>query len=177
MKKKIVFLFIVLFILVIIILYDNYRYSQLNHYIDENFSTIDTTNNQSKNNVSSTNNLLDKDGYLNESHDVNHDNKLINRNTRPLPQIVKYNNNFDELRKNKPLVRTYEDKIFNDIKLFENTSFETGLKRCIHECKNGNCVEYGQTGNAHCFLDPNKNYHTLLRTQDNNQQLHFVNLR
>ena len=28
---------------------------------------------------------------------------------------------------------------------------EIGLEKCLKQCKNGNCVEYGVTGDAYCF--------------------------
>lgn len=44
------------------------------------------------------------------------------------------------------------DPLFKDVIYYENNidSGRLGLDMCIEEC-NGNCVEYGQTGNAYCF--------------------------
>jgi hypothetical protein len=44
------------------------------------------------------------------------------------------------------------DPLFKDVIYYENNvqTGRLGLDMCIEEC-NGNCVEYGQTGNAYCF--------------------------
>jgi hypothetical protein len=44
------------------------------------------------------------------------------------------------------------DPLFKDVIYYENNneSGRLGLDMCIELC-NGNCVEYGQTGNAYCF--------------------------
>ena len=48
------------------------------------------------------------------------------------------------------------DPLFKDVIYYENNiqTGRLGLDMCIESC-NGNCVEYGQTGNAYCF--PKKN--------------------
>jgi hypothetical protein len=48
------------------------------------------------------------------------------------------------------------DPLFSDVIYYENdmTTGRIGVDMCIEKC-NGNCVEYGQTGNAYCF--PKKN--------------------
>ena len=44
------------------------------------------------------------------------------------------------------------DPLFKDVIYYENNveTEKLGLDTCIEEC-NGNCVEYGQTGNSYCF--------------------------
>ena len=43
------------------------------------------------------------------------------------------------------------DPLFKDVVYYENdNNGRLGLDMCIESC-DGNCVEYGQTGNAYCF--------------------------
>lgn len=52
-----------------------------------------------------------------------------------------------------PPYKLNEDKLFNDIIYFENDNEPGGLlgiEKCVKSCQ-GNCVEYGITGHAHCF--------------------------
>ena len=50
------------------------------------------------------------------------------------------------------------DPLFEDVIYYENdmTTGRIGLDQCIEKC-DGNCVEYGQTGNAYCFPKKNEN--------------------
>ena len=47
-----------------------------------------------------------------------------------------------------------EGMLFSDVTFFEGSHTidgDIGLERCIKKCKNGTCVEYGQTGDAYCY--------------------------
>ena len=74
---------------------------------------------------------------------------------RSLPKDGKYNKFFDDLRKSQPLSITYEDPLYGDVKTHENNldNMKSGLEECLDTC-DGLCVEYGQTGIAHCFPNP-----------------------
>ncbi len=57
----------------------------------------------------------------------------------------------EDLRKNKPLNNIFEDKLFSDVIDYENDlDGRSGIDKCLEKCQ-GVCVEYGQTGIAHCF--------------------------
>lgn len=48
----------------------------------------------------------------------------------------------------------FHDPLMSDVTYFPNdakTNGELGIIKCLKQCKNGSCVEYGVTGNAHCF--------------------------
>ena len=52
--------------------------------------------------------------------------------------------------------RTYDDKLFDDVVLYESNPADysdSGVYKCLQNCK-GTCLEYGITGNTFCF--PNK---------------------
>lgn len=56
---------------------------------------------------------------------------------------------------------TFDDALFSDVVFYMGDGTlegEIGLEKCLKECKNGNCVEYGVTGDAYCF--PN-NYESV----------------
>jgi hypothetical protein len=75
----------------------------------------------------------------------------------PTIQIVdpKNKKSLEDLRKNKPLNNIFEDKLFSDVITYENDlDGRLGLDKCIENCK-GLCVEYGETGLAHCFPEKN----------------------
>ena len=44
------------------------------------------------------------------------------------------------------------DPLFRDVIYYENDmkTGQVGINSCVEKCS-GNCVEYGQTGNAYCF--------------------------
>ena len=49
---------------------------------------------------------------------------------------------------------TFDDPLFSDVKFYMGDGTldgEIGLEKCIKNCTNGNCVEYGVTGDAYCF--------------------------
>lgn len=49
--------------------------------------------------------------------------------------------------------RTYDDKLFDDVIMYESDPADinkSGVYKCLENCK-GNCVEYGITGNTFCF--------------------------
>lgn len=43
------------------------------------------------------------------------------------------------------------DDVYKHSVYYDNTNTELGITQCMHKC-NGNCVEYGVTGIAYCFL-------------------------
>ncbi len=143
------------------------------------------------------NNNIDYTGIINENREKEFQSNVIKGLTletkfnRPYQKKQIYNTYFDNLRKNKPLSITYEDPLFSDVITYENdiVNNKIGLEQCLENC-NGSCIEYGQTGIAHCF--PNNNgkilgssYYENLRdntfkTEDYSekpQQLKFPNLR
>jgi hypothetical protein len=82
--------------------------------------------------------------------------KLDFKSNRPYGNDIPYNKKFDDLRKDKPLMLISEDKIFSDIIPYENQlDGRLGLDICLEKC-NGECLEYGQTGNAYCFPNDGK---------------------
>jgi len=94
----------------------------------------------------------------NNSSNANYNNDLSNMNynnssnTNPYMKVGKdaiiAHNNYSLLN----------DPLFKDVIYYDN-NIETGrlgLDVCIEYC-NGNCVEYGQTGNAYCFPNLKKN--------------------
>jgi hypothetical protein len=110
---------------------------------------------------------------------------------RPLSKPQKYDKYFDDLRKSKPLSITYEDPLYGDVKTYENDhiSNTSGLEKCLEKC-DGLCLEYGQTGIAHCFPNPKgkivkSSFYEALRdksykTENYNERSHnlkFPNLR
>lgn len=49
---------------------------------------------------------------------------------------------------------TFDDPLFSDVIFYMGDGTldgEIGIEKCIKKCKNGNCVEYGITGDAYCF--------------------------
>jgi len=49
---------------------------------------------------------------------------------------------------------TFDDPLFSDVVFYMGDGTlegEIGLEKCLKQCKNGNCVEYGVTGDAYCF--------------------------
>ena len=49
---------------------------------------------------------------------------------------------------------TFDDPLFSDVVFYMGDGTldgEIGLEKCLKQCKNGNCVEYGITGDAYCF--------------------------
>jgi hypothetical protein len=49
---------------------------------------------------------------------------------------------------------TFDDPLFSDVIFYMGDGTldgELGLEKCLKQCKNGNCVEYGITGDAYCF--------------------------
>jgi hypothetical protein len=110
---------------------------------------------------------------------------------RPLPKKQKYDKYFDDLRKSRPLSITYEDPLYGDVKTYENNhvTHKSGLEDCLEKC-DGLCLEYGQTGIAHCFPNPKgkivkSTFYEALRdksykTENYNERPHnlkFPNLR
>jgi hypothetical protein len=70
----------------------------------------------------------------------------------------KYNTDFDKIKVNNPPNKTYEDELFKSVISYENEPFsggKIGLEKCIENCT-GECVEFGVTGNAHCFPNDGK---------------------
>ena len=106
-------------------------------------------------------------------------------------KINKYNNSFDKLRKDKPISTIFEEPLFNDVITHQNnySTHKSGLDQCIETC-NGMCVEFGQTGNAHCYPNSSgaiikSSFHESLRDKtyktenydEKPDKLHFPNLR
>jgi len=65
------------------------------------------------------------------------------------------NNNKDVLAIDniKTGTRTYDDKLFDDVIMYESDPADinkSGVYKCLENCK-GSCVEYGITGNTFCF--------------------------
>lgn len=82
--------------------------------------------------------------------------KLDFKYNRPYGNDIPYNKKFDDLRKDKPLMLISEDKLFSDIVPYENQlDGRLGLDICLEKC-DGECLEYGQTGNAYCFPNDGK---------------------
>jgi len=84
--------------------------------------------------------------------------KLNFKKNRPYNEEQKYNKHFDDIKVNKPPNITYEDDIFANIITYENDIYldgKLGLEKCIEQC-NGECLEFGQTGIAHCFPNDDK---------------------
>jgi len=80
---------------------------------------------------------------------------------RPIASEFDYDKYFFELTKERPLSITYEDKLFTDVKTYENDETvdaggygRLGVDKCIQECK-GSCVEFGVTGLTWCFPEKN----------------------
>lgn len=109
---------------------------------------------------------------------------------RPYGKDIPYDKKFDDLRKDKPLMLISEDKLFSDIIPYDNQlDGRLGLDICLEKC-NGECLEYGQTGNAYCFPNDGKTvikstfYETLRddsykyeNTDEAPQKLTYPNLR
>ena len=116
--------------------------------------------------------------------------KLDFKYNRPYSKDIPYNKKFDDLRKDQPLILISEDKLFNDIVPYENqVDGRLGLDICLEKC-NGECLEFGQTGNAYCFPNDGKTiikstfYETLRddsykyeNTDEAPQKLLYPNLR
>lgn len=82
--------------------------------------------------------------------------KLDFKYNRPFAKEIPYNKKFDDLRKDKPLMLISEDKLFSDIVPYDNQmDGRIGLDICLEKC-NGECLEFGQTGNAYCFPNDGK---------------------
>ncbi len=89
--------------------------------------------------------------------------KLSDRNlefkiNREYQDPEKYNTDFDKIKVNNPPNKTYEDELFKSVINYENDPFpggKIGLEKCIEAC-NGECVEFGVTGIAHCFPNNGK---------------------
>ena len=48
---------------------------------------------------------------------------------------------------------SFDDKLFDDVKMYKSDIKDlkkAGIYECLEKC-NGECVEYGVTGNAFCF--------------------------
>lgn len=48
----------------------------------------------------------------------------------------------------------FHDPLMSDVTYFPNDANpdgKLGIVKCLEQCKNGSCVEFGVTGNAHCF--------------------------
>jgi len=107
-----------------------------------------------------------KNPYKNTSKGL----RLETKFNRPYAEDTPYNKYFDDLRKYKPLSITYEDPLYSDVQTHENEiepGGRSGVDKCIETC-NGHCVEWGQTGIAHCFPNLQKQiykttYHEILR--------------
>ena len=109
---------------------------------------------------------------------------------RPYAKDLPYDKKFDDLRKDKPLMLISEDKLFSDIVPYDNQlDGRLGLDICLEKC-DGECLEYGQTGNAYCFPNDGKtviksNYYETLRdnsykyenTDEAPQKIIYPNLR
>lgn len=88
---------------------------------------------------------------------------------RPERPVEKYNNKFNEISKEKPLVKEFDDSVFSDVIYYENDDMDspddnnafTGLEKCLQLCS-GRCVPYAQTGNAFCF--PKRSPEEALKT-------------
>ncbi len=81
--------------------------------------------------------------------DVNLEFKI----NRPFNQPEKYNTDFDKLKNNNPPNKFLDDDLFKSVVTYENDTFpegKIGLEKCIQNC-NGECLEFGVTGIAHCF--------------------------
>lgn len=99
-----------------------------------------------------------------------------------------YENFLDKIMKVKQGPELLDDKLFSDVIPYDNQEDgRIGLDRCLEEC-NGVCVEYGMTGNAHCFPKLEKqpvNYFNALRDdtfeknddERKNKNALFANLR
>lgn len=94
---------------------------------------------------------------------------------------------FDPLTKIKPLLEYDPDKLFTDVVIYNNSDDRMGLDKCLGSC-DGTCVEFGQTGVAHCFprnTPYDRNYYTIFRNYENeidesdrsSKSLVFPNLR
>jgi len=64
--------------------------------------------------------------------------------------------NLPSAHSNAPIIYysdLFEDPVMSDVTYFGNDVplGRLGINKCIEKCKNGNCVEYGVTGHAHCF--------------------------
>lgn len=49
---------------------------------------------------------------------------------------------------------TFDDPLFSDVVFYMGDGTldgEIGLEKCLKQCKNGNCVEYGVSGDGYCF--------------------------
>lgn len=89
----------------------------------------------------------------------------------------------DKITNKDDKMTIYDDKLFEDVIVYENTQEGLGIERCDNSCT-GRCVEYGQTGVAHCF-PPKSKYDKKSYSQQNlgkikyepNNESKFPNLR
>ncbi len=111
---------------------------------------------------------------------------------RPERPEEKYNNKFNEISKEKPLVREFDDSVFSDVIYYENDDYDspdeanknvggTGLEKCLNLC-NGRCIEFGQTNNAFCFPKRSPEeaiktsyYERLLDPNDEDEKKQIIN--
>lgn len=79
------------------------------------------------------------------------------------PHSDNHNIKLSSSQSNSPIAYStdlFHDPLMSDVTYFPNDENindggELGIYKCFEECTNGSCVEYGVTGNAHCF--PYKN--------------------
>jgi hypothetical protein len=79
----------------------------------------------------------------------------------------------------QPIFDIYKEPLFNDVIRFENLNNKSGMTQCAEKC-NGSCVEYGESGIAHCFpiMDSYKStFHENLHdnTEDSNRKINKIN--
>lgn len=69
------------------------------------------------------------------------------------PSTINNNKDVIAIENIKTGTRTYDDKLFDDVIMYESDPADinkSGVYKCLENCK-GNCVEYGITGNTFCF--------------------------